>query len=219
VLTCAGTIWFCLTGPVRRALPERHEDHHSWRGALASAGVRTCILACAALGIAFGVVEVAMPAFAEVHATRAEGSLILTCFAFGSLIGGLWAGTRPSTPRWDLRFAGMLAALGITLLPPLLAPSLWTMCVLMLFAGFPIAPAIGASYALTERLAVPGTRAEAFAWLTTAIVAGMSLGTAAAGVVIAEAGPIWALAIAGPGSLLAAAVALALRGSLTPPRS
>ena len=146
-LTLVGTVWFCLTGPVQRTGRPTHEGPRSLRGALASPGVRTCILACVALGIAFGTVEVTMPAFAEVHATRAEGSLILTCFALGSLIGGFWIGTRPALPRPDLRFAGMLALLGCTLIPPLVAPSLVVMCAIMLFAGMPIAPAVGASYA------------------------------------------------------------------------
>ena len=77
-----------------------HEGPRSRRGALGSAGVRTVILACAWLGGAFGLVEVCMPAFAEVHATRAQGGFALASFAFGSLIGGIWIGTR-SGPRVD----------------------------------------------------------------------------------------------------------------------
>jgi predicted MFS family arabinose efflux permease len=214
-LTFAGTVWFCLTEPVQRAGRPAHDGPRSRRGALASAGVRTCIFACVALGIAFGTVEVTMPAFAEVHATRAEGSLILTCFALGSLVGGFWIGTRPASPRPDLRFAGMLVLLGCTLIPPLVAPSLVVMCAIMLFAGMPIAPAVGASYALVDRLAPAGTRTEAFSWLTTAIVAGMSLGASLAGVVVAHGGPTWALAIAGPAALAAGVVVLLRLPSLS----
>jgi predicted MFS family arabinose efflux permease len=215
-LSCVGTIWFALTRPAQAASRNVHEGPRSRRGALASHGVRTVILACIALGIAFGAVEVTMPAFAEVHATRAEGSLILTCFALGSLIGGFWAGTRAAPLRPELRFAGMLALLGCALIPPLVAPSLLVMCAIMIVAGMPIAPAVGASYGLVDRLAVAGTSTEAFAWLTTAIVAGMSIGTAVSGVLVAHGGPTWALAIAGPGPLVAALVVFARRGSLTP---
>lgn len=213
-LACIGTVWFSLTKPAQAAVGHVHEGPRSRRGALGSPGVRTVALACVGLGIAFGTVEVSMPAFAEVHATRAEGALILTCFATGSLIGGLWAGSRTAPLRLELRFAGMLAALGCTLIPPLVAPSLVVMCAIMLFAGVPIAPAMGASYGLVDRLAVPGTRTEAFAWLTTAIVAGMSLGTTLSGVLIERGGPTWSLAIAGPAALGAALVVLARRGSL-----
>jgi predicted MFS family arabinose efflux permease len=213
-LTFVGTVWFALTPPAQAASENLHTGPRSRRGALGSHGVRTVIMTCVALGVSFGVVEVAMPAFAEVHATRAEGGIILACFAGGSLIGGFWAGTRPAPLRPELRFALMLGVLGLTLVPPLLAPSLTVMCLLMLVAGMPIAPAVAASYGLVDRLAVAGTSTEAFAWLTTAIVTGMSAGTFAGGIVIERGGPIWALALAGPASLVAALIALGRRRSL-----
>jgi predicted MFS family arabinose efflux permease len=178
--------------------------------------VRTVILSCIALGCAFGVVEVTMPAFAEIHATRAQGGFALACFAAGSLIGGVWSGTRPAPLRPELRFAFMLGALGVLLLPPLLAPSLAVVCVLMVVAGIPIAPAFASSYGLVDRLAVPGTTTEAFSWLSTAIVTGVSLGTAVGGLVIEHAGVTWALALAAPCALAAALTVLALRASLAP---
>jgi predicted MFS family arabinose efflux permease len=162
------------------------------------------------------VVEVTMPAFAEVHATRAQGGFALAAFAGGSLIGGIWSGTRAAPLRPELRFALMLAALGVGLLPPLLAPSLPVICVLLVFAGIPIAPAFASSYGLVDRLAISGTTTEAFSWLSTAIVSGISLGTAVGGVVIEHGGPIWALALASPSALAAALVVLGLRASLVP---
>ena len=145
-------------------------------GALGSAAVRTIIVASFALGTAFGVAEVCMPAFAEEHGSRAQGGLALACFSLGSLIGGIWIGTRPAARRLELRFAFSLAALALALVPPLAAPSLPVMCVLMLIAGLPIAPAFAASYGLVDELALPGTTTEAFAWLGTAVVAGVALG-------------------------------------------
>jgi predicted MFS family arabinose efflux permease len=209
-----GTLWFALTPPSQAATGHLNAGPRSRRGALGSPGVRTVILACAALGCGFGVVEVAIPAFAEVHATRAQGGYALAAFACGSLIGGLWSGTRPAPRRPELRFAAMLAALGLALLPPLLAPSVPAMCVLMLFAGIPIAPAFAASYGLVDDLALPGTNTEAFSWLSTAIVAGISLGTAIGGVAIEHLGPIEALALAGPSAGVAALVVAIRRRSL-----
>jgi MFS family permease len=218
VLGLVGTLWFSLTPPVRAV--SGHQNLGGTRsrvGALGSSGVRTVIFACVALGCAFGVVEVTMPAFAEIHATRAQGGFALACFASGSLIGGLWSGMRAAPARPELRFAGMLAALGVGLLPPLLAPSLPVVCVLMVIAGIPIAPAFASSYGLVDRLAVPGTTTEAFSWLSTAIVAGISLGTAVGGVVIEHAGVTWSLALAAPCALAAALVVFGLRASLAPP--
>ena len=216
VLGLVGTLWFALTPPVQAAHGHQGAGTRSRRGALGSPGVRTVIFACIALGCAFGVVEVTMPAFAEVHATRAEGGFALACFATGSLIGGIWSGTRPAPARPELRFALMLAALGVGLVPVLFAPSLPAMCVLLVFAGIPIAPAFASSYGLVDRLAVPGTTTEAFSWLSTAIVTGISLGTAVGGVVIERHGPTWALALAAPCAFAAALVVLLLRASLAP---
>ena len=89
-----------------------------------------------------------MPAFGEEHGSRAQGGFALSCFALGSLIGGIWIGTRPPARRLAMRFMLALAALALALLPPLVAPSIPVMCVLMLIAGLPIAPAFAASYGL-----------------------------------------------------------------------
>ena len=88
------------------------------------------------------------------------------------------------------------------------------MCVLMVIAGIPIAPAFASSYGLVDRLAVPETTTEAFSWLSTAIVTGVSLGTAVGGVVIENHGPTWSLALAPPCALAAGLVVLALRRTL-----
>jgi MFS family permease len=216
VLGLVGTLWFSLTPPVQAVSGHQNMGTRSRGGALGSSGVRTVIFSCVALGCAFGVVEVTMPAFAELHATRAQGGFALACFAAGSLIGGIWSGTRPAPARPELRFACMLAALGVLLVPPLLAPSLGVVCGLMVVAGIPIAPAFASSYGLVDRLAPAGTTTEAFSWLTTAIVTGVSLGTAAGGVVIEHAGVTWSLALASPCALVAALVVFGLRSSLAP---
>ena len=91
------------------------------------------------------------------------------------------------------------------------------MCVLMLIAGMPIAPAFAASYGLVDELAVPGTTTEAFAWLTTAIVAGLALGTSVGGVAVERLGLTGALALAAPCAGIAALVAFARLGSLAIP--
>jgi MFS family permease len=215
-LGLVGTLWFSLTPPVLAVSGHRNEGIRSRVGALGSPGVRTVICACLALGCAFGLVEVTLPAFAEVHATRAQGGIALACFASGSLIGGIWSGTRAAPLRPDLRFGFMLGALGIGLLPPLLAPSVPVICALMVIAGIPIAPAFASSYGLVDRLAVPGTTTEAFSWLSTAIVTGVSLGTAVGGIVIEHAGVTWSFALAPPFALAAALVVLGLRATLRP---
>jgi MFS family permease len=210
-----GTVWFALTPSVRAVA--RSTRPSSRAGALGSAAVRTVMLSTFATGIAFGIVEVAMPAFGEAHGSRAQGALALSCFALGSLIGGLWIGTRPPSRRLAMRFALALGALALALVPPLVAPSILVMCVLMLIAGMPIAPMFASSYGLVDELALPGTTTEAFALLGTAIVAGLSLGTSLSGAAIEQFGLTGALALAAPCVGAAALLAFARRGSLTIP--
>ena len=207
-----GTLWFALT-PSVRAL-ERSPRPPSRAGALGSAAVRTVMLSTFATGIAFGVVEVTMPAFGEAHGSRAQGGFALSCFALGSLLGGVWVGTRPPSRGLATRFALALAALALALVPPLVAPSIPVMCVLMLIAGLPIAPMFASSYGLVDELAVPGTTTEAFALLGTAIVAGLSLGTSVSGAAIDQFGLTGALALAAPCVGAAALLALARRESM-----
>jgi MFS family permease len=206
-----GTVWFGLAPAVRAVVPSARTSR---AGALASAALRTVMLSSFALGTAFGVAEVLMPAFGEAHGSRAQGGFALAAFACGSLIGGLWIGTRPPARHLGVRFAVSLGALAIALVPPLLAPSLPVMCVLMLVAGMPIAPAFAASYGLVGELGVPGTTTEAFSWLTTAIVAGLAVGTSAGGAAIDPLGITGALALAAPCAAIAALVAFARHGSL-----
>ncbi len=209
-----GTLWFALTPAVRRA--ERVPRPVTRAGALGAPAVRTIVFATFALGCAFGIVEVAIPAFAEAHGSRAQGGFALSCFALGSLAGGLWIGTRPPARRQALRFGFAMTALGTLLLPPLVAPSLPVMCVLLLLAGLPVAPAFAASYGLIDELAVPGTTTEAFAWLGTAIVTGLAVGTSSGGIAVEHLGITPALALAAPCGVIAGAVALARRASLAP---
>jgi MFS family permease len=214
-LALVGTAWFALAPAVRAIGASPRSTARG--GALASQALRTVLVSSFAAGIAFGVVEVLMPAFGEAHGSRSQGGLALASFACGSLIGGIWIGTRPPARRLGVRFAASLGLLGVALLPPLVAPSLPVMCVLMVIAGLPIAPAFAASYGLVDELGIPGTTTEGFAWLTTAIVAGIALGTSGAGAAIDPLGITGALALAAPCAGVAALASFLRLDSLSMP--
>ncbi len=214
-LAGTGTAWFALAPAVRAIQPSPRAASRA--GALGSAGLRTVMLSSLAVGTAFGIVEVLMPAFAEAHGSRANGGFALASFSAGSLLGGLWLGTRAPSRRLGTRFGVLLAALALALTPPLVAPSLPVMCVFMLVAGLPIAPMFATSYGLVGALAPPGTTTEAFAWLTTAIVAGLAIGTSAGGVAVEHLGLTEALGLAAPCVGIAALAAFARHASLALP--
>ena len=173
VVSIVGIAGFVMTGPVRHYLPESRE--HARRGhplsTLAPPMVRRIVAFSVGYGLAFGAVEVAMPAFAEAHGGRELGSICLAAWSGGSLIGGLLAaGHRPDDPLRSLRLISVLFA--VLLLLPLLAGSVWMMSVFMLIAGLPIAPSFALTYGMVQHTARPGTQAEVFGWLSTAIVVG-----------------------------------------------
>lgn len=177
-----GTILIALSEPVLAWRPdERHAA--SILGALESTGVRTIVGLSACLGLGFGATEVAFPAFAEDYGGAELGSIPISLFAAGSLVGGLVAGARVTvTPLRLLRVSALLLVAGLAL--PLLGWSLASMSVLAFLAGLPIAPVVMAAYGLIDAVATRGTAAEAFAWISTAVFVGFSVGTTVGGVLI-----------------------------------
>jgi MFS family permease len=171
-----GTTLIALAPPVRAWRPdERHAG--SILGALESPGVMTIIGLSVCLGVGFGATEVGFPAFAEGHGGAELGSVPLALFAGGSLVGGLMAGALVTvSPVRLLRLSAIFLVLGVAL--PLLGWSLPSMAVLAFFAGVPIAPVVMAAYGLIDAVAKRGTAAEAFAWVTTAVFVGFSVGMA-----------------------------------------
>ena len=196
--------------PVRETPPSRLV-HAGLLGALASPGVRLVVLYAATIGIGFGAVELAMPAFAEAEGSRELGGVALACFAGGSLVGGLLAGLRPAGSE-RRRFLCGAIVLAIALLGLQLAVSMSTLYLLAFVAGLPIAPTVAALYTLIDRSARDGTAAEAFAWFGTAVSIGIAIGAAGAGALVDERGVRAAFAL---GALLAfcgAALAFVRRG-------
>jgi predicted MFS family arabinose efflux permease len=199
--------------PVRETPPSR-AGSAGLLGALGSPGVRTVVLYAATVGVGFGSVELAMPAFAESHGARELGGIALALFSFGSLCGGFVAGMRP--PRSVLRrFLGGAAVLTGALLALQLAVSIPTLCALAFVAGLPIAPTIGALYSLIDRSARPGTAAESFAWFGTAVSVGIATGSALAGVLVDERGVRAAFAFGAAAALVGAIVGWVRRRTLT----
>jgi len=178
-----GTALIALAEPVRAWRPEQERHAASILGALESRGVVTIVSLSACLGLGFGGTEVGFPAFAEGHGGAELGSIPLSLFAGGSLVGGLVAGARvTATPVRLLRVSAVVLVLGLAL--PLLGWSLASMAVLAFLAGLPIAPVVMSSYGLIDAVATRGTAAEAFAWISTAVFAGFSVGMALGGTLI-----------------------------------
>ncbi len=214
IASLVGATATALLAPVRATSPSR-AGGAGLLGALGSPGVRTVVLYAATVGVGFGSVELAMPAFAEAHGSRELGGVALASFACGSLVGGFVAGMRP--PRSVLRRFGVgSVVLATALLGLLLAVSIPTLCALAFVAGLPIAPTIGALYALIDRSARSGTAAEAFAWFGTAVSVGIATGSVLAGMLVDERGVRAAFGAGAAIAFCGALLGWARRGTLRP---
>jgi len=185
-------------------------------GALASPGMRTLVIAVVPTGMAFGVLEVAMPAFAIERGHPGLAGVLLAAMAAGSVLGGLWSAAR----EWRLdevrRFLVLHGAFALGMVPLLLVDSLGAMIPAMLVAGLALAPSAAAGYLLIDRMAPPGTATEAYTWAVTASITGAALGAALAGLVVQHAGVRWAILLAFAGPALGTAIALLRRRTFAP---
>jgi len=174
----------------------RHAGSRRAGGALGSAGVRRLLVSSTVLGGAFGAFEVALPAFCERHGARPAAGILLAAVALGSISGGVVFGARSARVAPARRLLLALCAYAAALAPLLVAPSIPAMALLCFLTGAPIAPTFAGAYLLLDRFSVPGAITETFAWNTTVIFVGSSIGTAAGGALIASSGYRVAIAFA-----------------------
>jgi MFS family permease len=221
LLLCAGFYAVAAAGfataPAARAASTPDEQVERTRsGALRSPGMRTLVVAGAITAISFGGLEVALPAFAESEGSRGAVGPLITVWALGSVIGGLWYGGRSWSMPIERRFLVLMALLALGAAPLPFAPSIGVMGALLVLTGFALAPLATTEYALVDRLAPRGTATEAYSWQIVANVMGAAIGSFVAGVLAEQVSVEWALASAGIACAAGFAVAVAGRRSLRP---
>jgi MFS family permease len=211
-LTLAGTALFATSEPSRRwrAAPLDRPP----AGSLASPGMRALTAAIVPEGVAFGVLGIAVPAFAVRHGHPAAAGWLLAAQALGSAAGGLWYGARVHRSPLGTRFTVLFALFALGLAPLALAGSLPVLALILLVGGVVLAPLAATGFELVERLAPPGTSAESYNWTITALVAGTALGAALGGAVVQGPGERWGLLVAAGVAALGPLVALLGRRAL-----
>lgn len=210
-LSVVGTLGFA-TGELARRWRSEHDGARPRAGALSARGMRTLMIATVPTGTSFGVLEVAMPAFAVKEGEDAAiAGILLSAMAIGSIAGGLWYGARNWTSEVVPRYLWLHVAFTLLLLPMLVAGSIVQMTVAMVLAGLFLAPTAAAGYLLIDRITPPGTTTEATTWAMTSNVAGAALGAALGGVVIQHADVTLALVVACVGPALGTLIALGFR--------
>jgi predicted MFS family arabinose efflux permease len=197
---------------------EVHEDVRGLLGVLRSPGIATLVLTMFPVGFALGSLEVSVPAFSHDESHPELAGVLLAIWAIASAVGGFVYGVRPRRSPLAVVHHRLTLLLPLAFVPPLLAPSIPVMALMLVPAGVLIAPIIATRNELANEAAPPGTKTEALTWPLTALVAGLSSGAALGGVLIDSSG--WHAAVgaaivgAAAGGLIATARRETLRAAL-----
>jgi MFS family permease len=183
--TVAGSFAFAAI-PASRAWAGAHRRGRG--GALASTGLRWLLGSVVLSGFGIGAVDVALPALASRFSHAEAGGALIAAVSLGSLVAGLLYGARRWRSRLAVRYGLLLLLFAALVAPLMLAGSMAVAAALSVFAGLAQAPAFSCQYSLTASLTPVGAAAEAFAWNSAALTAGMGVGSAIAGWVIDSAG-------------------------------
>jgi MFS family permease len=209
----AGTMLFSLTPASARWRAEAAEHRH-FGAALRSSGVRTLVLVMALIGVCFGAVEVAVPAFADADGHRGLAGPLLAVWGAGSLVGGLLATRAAAAADPVGRVAMLLGLVALGHVLPAFATGTFLLGVLLFIGGSSVAPALAGTNGLLDRVAPTGALTESFTWLTTGLLGGISVGGVVGGALADGPGASWALGAAAVASALGALLALARRPAL-----
>ncbi|MDN5760841.1 MAG: MFS transporter [Microlunatus sp.] len=159
-------------------------DRRSRSSRLSAGLLVPIVLACTALGVPLGGMEVVIIAFAGEAGILPYAGFIVMAWAIGSLIAAVLTGTiawtAPPTKRF--RIAAMLLAVSLVPLPFVVHPL--PIAGLLILSGLFIAPTLIASVAVTQD-AVPADRlTEALGWTSMGLAGGVGLGAAVLGQVV-----------------------------------
>jgi MFS family permease len=203
------------TAPAVRSAPPDLDAPRTRAGALGSAGIRTLLALGMTAAISFGAIDIALPAFSEHEGSRAAAGPLITAWALGSVVGGVWYGSRRWRAPAESRVVALMGLLALGTVPIVFAWSIVAMGALLVLTGLALAPLASTQYALVDRLAPPGTSTEAYSWHIVAGAVGFSSGAVVAGLLVEQAGVSWALASAALACGAGFLIALARRRTLT----
>lgn len=206
MFAAVGSAGYAATGAAR-AMPPR-EGRRPAGGALRAPGVRALVVTIGAAAVAFGVLDIAIPAVAELAGDRNDAGRLVATLAAGSLLSGIVYGSRtwPGTLPTRLRVLASLLA-GAMVLIPLTVGDLRLFAAGLFTAGLFLAPTTIVAFQLLDDLAIRGTQTEAQAWLQASVVVGVAIGASTAGWAVDLRGP--ALAFGLGGGMVAVAALLA----------
>lgn len=205
VFLIGGGIWFIAcpeVGKVRIPRSRRRIGVVLRNRAVLLSTITGFLLIGSAASIEVGVVAV----FGD---EGAEAGILFGIWAIASLVGGLSMGHLPIGPwalarRMGILFVGMAAA-------PF-ALEFWWLAFALVIAGIGIAPALAVMFAIVSASVKFSETAEAYGWLGTGQLIGAAFGSAVAGFLIDEIGPLGGFYTAVGFAAVGVVVAVVFRG-------
>ncbi|MFC5828994.1 MFS transporter [Nonomuraea insulae] len=182
-------------------------------------GIALLSCVCLAMGAIFGSVDLITVAFADEHGAKGAAGFLLASFAGGSMVSGLWFGSRDWRIPLRTRFVRALGLFVVGLVPIMFIGSPWIMAGALFLAGFAISPMLITSFSLTERLVPPSLLTEGMAWISTAIGFGVAIGSWAGGALTEAYGASSAYGFSVGAAVLAVAVGIGGSGLLRLPEA
>jgi MFS family permease len=208
----AGTIAFVIT-PTARSAAGRPDRSTSFLGAMSTPGMRVLAITLASSGAVIGVLNVAVPAFAQKDGAGPAAGVLLAMLSASSAVSGLCYGARSWKAGSSRRYVWLAGVFAVLVIPLAAADSLVQLGGLLVLVGLAYAPRIVSAYLLLDDLAPDNALTEAYTWLVSANAGGIALGAALAGPAVQHAGVHWALALAG-GSAVIGLIVAAVRHSV-----
>jgi len=211
VLCVTGTGVFLRSPLLRRG--ETGVEDVERRSALAIPELRALLGPVALTGAGLGAIEVGLPSLALHAGSRPASGLLLALWSAGSLVGGLWYGSRVWQSPLRSRYQTLLVLAVLCTAPLIAARSIAAGMVCSVLAGLTVAPMFSCQYALIGRSVSAGSETEAFTWVSAALIGGLAAGSALGGAVIGPAGVGGPFVVSCLATTLAAALTVGLRRS------
>ena len=180
-------------------------------GVLHDADFRRLLTILLGYAAVFGLVDIAVATFAyEIHHPAVAG-VILGVMSIGSALGGLAYGSRLWHLPLNRQFALALLIMGVSIVPMAAISNPWLMAAMAVVSGITMAPPLIIQSTLVAKTMPTPQMAEAFTWVTTAMLCGVGLGFAFGGAAAEAqgAGAVFALAAG-----ITVAMSAAARGML-----
>lgn len=160
-----------------------HSPARPLLGALHHPGFRRLLGLLLCYAAVFGFVDIGVATFAHEIGRPALTGVVLGVMSVGSATGGLAYGSRPWHLPLDRQFAWSLVVMGLSIAPLAFIAHPVLLGLMAVVSGLTMTPPLIIQSTMVAKTMPTSQMAEAFTWVTTAMLCGVGVGFAFGGVV------------------------------------